>query len=456
MSAANALKAEETPEECRESLGPYAAKMPTNARDQKEQLLEVGDKRSTTGPADGGDGDEGPPVPRGWKSHKNGVEVRVPPGTSDASSQLILAILRRTITHPQHMTQLIQQADPNAQPRLHVEGTTTTPTTRFKHYPLLSLSIDNLSDNSVPTIWAAKGDNASAPVAIPKWQTPGLQLAIMRILIERGADINAGLGSPIRVAIASCKRTAFDLLMSQLGIQLRGRQVLDLPETLPTDQPTEAHEAILLSFYQQLIQRDSTLATERRADGNNYLHVAAADRTLPFVCSQQFIENYIGLLVANGADIAGVDNDLRVTPLHHAALRGSHRLAASLCRRLAAADVNRGPPNDPSFTPLTISARCLYGVTQTLQDNNTGQAVRDRANIRIPQWKATIRTLLRAGADIALMPMATEGQRQQRQWVLAECTTVLNELGDAVMAAINDALAPQRSLAALLAHCHTG
>ncbi|CEM13738.1 unnamed protein product [Vitrella brassicaformis CCMP3155] len=38
IDLANALKAEETPEECRESIGPYAARVPTDARDQEEQL----------------------------------------------------------------------------------------------------------------------------------------------------------------------------------------------------------------------------------------------------------------------------------------------------------------------------------------------------------------------------------------------------------------------------------
>ncbi|CEM36496.1 unnamed protein product [Vitrella brassicaformis CCMP3155] len=62
----------------------------------------------------------GPSLPRGWKSCGNGVDVHVPPGTSGASSRLSEAILRRTITDAQHMTQLIQRqrADPNVEPGL--------------------------------------------------------------------------------------------------------------------------------------------------------------------------------------------------------------------------------------------------------------------------------------------------------------------------------------------------
>ncbi|CEM26983.1 unnamed protein product [Vitrella brassicaformis CCMP3155] len=61
-----------------------------------------------------------------------------------------------------------------------------------------------------------------------------------------------------------------------------------------------------------------------------------------------------------------------------------------------------------------------------------------------------MRVLLQAGADIALMPTATEHDRRRRQLVLPEYATVLNNLPDDVMAAVNAALAPQRSLAALL------
>ena len=270
------------------------------------------------------------------------------------------------------MAQLIQRhgTDPNVEPLLWVTGSTDD----YRPHPLLSLCIDNLTDNSLPSIWAVDGDGDYSPVVLPMWETPGLQLAIMRALIDNGADVNGGESSqsPIRVAIASCNREAFDLLMGQPGthpftalttrshdicrnvylsvpgIQLRGREVMQLPRTLPTDQPTEAHEAILLSFYRQLIQRDSTLATEREPDGRNVLRwTAMTDPVWP----QQFIEKYIDPLVANGADITATDN-MGATPLHHAACCGSPCVAASLCRRLTPTDINRGgrmtPPTRPS------------------------------------------------------------------------------------------------------------
>ncbi|CEM30691.1 unnamed protein product [Vitrella brassicaformis CCMP3155] len=333
-------------------------------------------------------------------------------------------------------------ADLNVEPGLYVAGSTSGD--HFA-YPLLSLCIDNLTDNSLPSIWAVKGDD-HCPLAMPMWETRGIQLAIMGSLVQGGADINAGerACTPIVVAIASCNRAAFDLLMGQPGIQLRGRRVLTVPTTLDTDQPTGAHEATLLSFYRQLIERDSTLATERDADGLNPMHWAAMT---PPIWSQQSIENYIDLLVTNGVDIRPVDNG-GLTPLHRVAHWGSHRVAASLCGRLTAADIDRGLPNAPALTPLTAAAQSLDEATQRLQDNNTGQAEREAlATIRIPHVKHTISVLLQAGADIAFIPTATERHRRRRQLMLPEYATVLNQLPHDVMATVNAALRPQREMA---------
>ncbi|CEM26987.1 unnamed protein product [Vitrella brassicaformis CCMP3155] len=362
------------------------------------------------GASDGQQGRQngGAPLPHGWKSSENGVDVRFRRGTSNASRRLSEAIIRRTITDEQQMTQLIQQngADLNVEPRLRVKGTTGG----YAAYPLLALCIDNLTDNGVPSIWAGDGDD-ECPVAMPLWETPSLQLAVMRL--------------------------------SSKAVPTSTREVMDLPLPLPTDQPTEESEAILLSFYQLLIQRDSSLATERSPNGGNPLHWAAM---VPPIWSQQFIENYIDLLVVNGVDIAAVDDNGR-TPLHFAAISGSHCVAASLCRRLTAADINRGLPNLPTYTALTRAARQLDGNTQRLQDNDTVPAVRDRATRRITHLQTTIRVLLQAGADIALMPTATEEDHRRRQLVLPEYTTLLNQLPQAVMTAVNAALRPQREMA---------
>ncbi|CEM03189.1 unnamed protein product [Vitrella brassicaformis CCMP3155] len=369
---------------------------------------------------------------------------------------LAAGILSRTFTRPQQVTELIRQqgADPNAQPQLRMEGTTGG----FTPYPLLSLCIGNLTDNRIPSIWAADGDDEEPPVALPQWSSPDLQEAIMKALIEGGADINAiptneaGVDcpgtTPVRVAIKACNEKAFRLLMAQGGLLLGGRKVMLLPWTLDTDRPTEDHEATLLSFYQQLIRRDPTLATETAARyAGNPLHWAAAT---DLVWSQSFIDSYIDLLVANGADMTAVDiNDW--TPLDCAAIWGDHRAAASLCRRLSSADINRGTPNDPNDTPLTAAAWMLDDKTQLLDDDTAEEADKDQARARIPHLKSTIRVLLQAGADIARLPTGTEGHRRRRRLVLPEYKMVLNEVPDVVVSAVNAALRPQRDHSMLLA-----
>ncbi|CEM03194.1 unnamed protein product [Vitrella brassicaformis CCMP3155] len=222
-----------------------------------------------------------------------------------------------------------------------------------------------------------------------------------------------------------------------------------VPCLLPTDRPTRDNEATLLSFYQQLLDRDPTLATETdRGDGGKAAHWVA---TTPPVWSQSFIDSYIDLLVANGADMTAVDDNDGLTPLHYAAMWGSHRVAASLCRRLTAADINRGTPNDSNRTPLWSAACPLDEDTQLLDDDTAEAADKDEATSEIPHLKSTIRVLLQAGAGIARLPTATERERRIRQLVLPEYRTVLNELGDVAMAAINAALAPQRDHSMLLA-----
>ncbi|CEM03200.1 unnamed protein product [Vitrella brassicaformis CCMP3155] len=388
----------------------------------------------------------GAALPSGWVGRSR-LDTGFPDDTRDETRQLSEGIISRGFTHVQQVTELIRQqgASPNAQPQLGVEGTTGD----FVPYPLLSLCIDNLTDNRIPSIFAADGDD-DCPIALPRWSSPDQQEAIMKALIDGGADINAiptdedgedcPGARPVRVAIASCNETAFRLLMAEIGLQLHGREVMDLPDTLETDRPTRDNEATLLSFYQQLIDRDPTLATETDGrHGGNPVHWVASSRP---VWSQSFIDRYLDLLVAKGADITAVDNR-GDTPLHCAAMWGSHRVAVSLCRRLTAAEINVGKPNHPNYTPLAFAAEALDQKTQLEQDDTAEEASRDRATNEILYLKPTIRVLLQAGADIARLPTATERDRRERQLVLPEYADH--------MAAINAALRPQRDHSMLLA-----
>ncbi|CEM00050.1 unnamed protein product, partial [Vitrella brassicaformis CCMP3155] len=433
-------------------------------------------------------------LPPGWLAPRETI-------VSCCRSQLELteAIIHRTLTGPEQVAGLIQRgADPNTEPLMRKHKRKAQRFTCWKSSggrprakSCLALAIDNKTSHAIPTVWTTLVDCMCLlhPVALPRWASPQLEEAIINALINGGADINGGgvdfwtenpppldpENKPIKVAISGGNEAAVNILM-QRQVNLRGLMVLELPggDGVYSHPPGPDYEKKLLSFFRRLLQHDSTLATETDRFGHNNLLHHAAENGVWY--SQAFIDAYIELLVGHGADMTAVAGTSSATPLHCAAECASHRVAESLCRRLSADDINRGTANEPNNTPLAAAARQLpsynlelENVDDELDDERDGgedddddddddsdeeldpaeeERIRTRA---IPNIKATIRTLLRGGADITRLPMATEEQRRQRQFVLAEYATVLNELSEAVMSAINAALAPQRDHSTLLA-----
>ncbi|CEL93934.1 unnamed protein product [Vitrella brassicaformis CCMP3155] len=383
----------------------------------------------------------------------NGFSKDVPAATKE----LTLGIIGRTITSPQQVTRLIQQnadirldADPNVIFRLRRKGRGCSGI----GYLLLCLAIDDKSGYTVETIQADDDEGPFCrPVALPQWSSDELQRAVLTALYDGGADPNVAADetgetweTPLRVAIAYGNQTAFDILTARQGIDMRppdALMVMELPDLLRPP-PTE-YLRLLISMFRQLITRDPTLATEERNGYNeNLVHLAAEVVHYP----QSFIDSYLDLVTANGADMTA-DDRFGQTPLHLAAAwYGSLHVADYLCRKLPAAQINRW--DNSGRTPLSWAAKELDWRIQRLQDPNTPEADKERYRTEIPNLKLIIRTLLRTGADISSIPTATEKGRHQRQLALTEYATVLNELPTAVMAAVNAALAPHRSLAALL------
>ncbi|CEL93976.1 unnamed protein product [Vitrella brassicaformis CCMP3155] len=369
----------------------------------------------------------------------NDIEARFPLGTNEASKQLGLGIIGRTIMDPRQVTDLIQQegADPDVKPRLSDKGSKRP---GFR-YPLLCLAIDNLSDNAISTIQAD-----DRPAVLPQWSSAGLQAEILTALLDGGADINTPSwfwSGPLQLAISAGNATAFELLMERPDIGLQGHGDMELPR--PLRAPPLEYVQVLMSMYERLITRDRTLATQRLF-GYNLVHRAAMRAKWHY--PQSFIDSYLDLITANGADITAADG-IRLTPLHWAAQCGSPYVADYLCRKLPADNIDRRTVFDD--TPLAMAAEELDRRTQELQDLETPEATKERHRAESDKYKRIIRSLLRVGGDISSIPTATEEVRRQRQLVLTEYATVLNEMGPAVMAAVNAALAPHRSLAALLA-----
>ncbi|CEM01629.1 unnamed protein product [Vitrella brassicaformis CCMP3155] len=206
-----------------------------------------------------------------------------------------------------------------------------------------------------------------------------------------------------------------------------------------------------MQIYRRILEKDRTLAMET-SFGSNLAHQAARGGSLyeTSVYSQSFINSYMTLLVDNGVDIAATD-EIGETPLYCAALYRFPKVVDFLARHLTSAD--------------DINRASLYH-----NETPLGVAVSEAVYHEWEPPNPTIRTLLMAGADVPLLPTVDDDAeddphvdagddrylrqpsalRRQRQLVLSEYREVLNDLPKPAMAALNAALAPHRSLAALL------
>ncbi|CEM00610.1 unnamed protein product [Vitrella brassicaformis CCMP3155] len=377
------------------------------------------------------------------------VDIIFDEGVSPLSRQLLEGIIRRTFTEKAQVTRLIREgADPRASGVARVRGTMGGAPFPFSRYSCLSFAID--SPSNYPFLYAGFGIRHCPPykwmpVLFPQWPSRQLQRDIMDALIDGGADINAGGDDrPIMVAIRAGNMTAVEALLArQANVRGIWGPVMQLPYfggAAPS--ATREYEDALMSIYGRLLQHDSTLAAER-SGGDSLVGEAAV---APSIFSQQFIDQYLTLITSHGVDMTARD-PVGYTPLHLEAFRGSPFLAEWLCRRITADDVNRGRPPQPHRTPLAAAAIALDHLIEEQQQQG------EYRSRRIGEHKTITRTLLRGGAaqSIARMPTAREVDRRRRQLVLTEYATVLSELSEAVMSAINAALAPQRDHSMLLA-----
>ncbi|CEM24666.1 unnamed protein product [Vitrella brassicaformis CCMP3155] len=397
-------------------------------------------------------------LPINWLTATN-TEMLLPRGTNEATKRMAAGIVGRTLTGPHQLTALIRQqgANPRAVAGLRRKGSRCGFRTRcgLRVYSMLALAIDNTSGNTVLSIRANADLDA---VALPQWTSDELQEAILTALIDGGADVNGGQARhaadgaeerPLQVAIVSGNEAAFKLLMAQDNIDLDGLWVMALPMPLLDSghPPPPDYQTRLLSFYSTLIERSPSLATEQ-PHSENVLHMAAM-RALGYY-SQSFINIYLDIVVRHGADMTAVGGINGKTPLQTAAYLGAPYVTEYLCRRLPVDQIN-----EPTLTPLAEAASTAY---ETISPYTPPE------DFRMRNRKLTIRSLLRAGADIDSIGLdnnmppsairayhnAIQASLRQRQLVLAEYATVLNELPGAVISAVNNALAPHRSLAALL------
>ncbi|CEL94122.1 unnamed protein product [Vitrella brassicaformis CCMP3155] len=381
-------------------------------------------------------------VPPGCRTLDD-VDIIPDEGVSPVSQRLLEGCIRRAFTHQDQLTQLIRQgADPGAIGGLRVRGATRPPLFR---YSCLPFAID--CPSNYPFLYASGAYGSLMSVALPQWSSRQLQGDIINALIDGGAAVNAGGGEdlgvdrPIRAAVAAGNLTALQTLLARQA-NVRGFLAMELPHIHgAAPSATREYEAALILVYRRLAQHDSTLAAERFG-GMNLVYSAALR---PSAFSQQFIDAYLDLITSHGAEFAATDHS-GGTPLHMAAACAFPCVADWLCRQLTAEDINRGKPNQPNETPLAAAA---FVLDRFIRQDGEGQ----QRSRRIRECKTTIRTLLKGGAapSTSRMPNATEEQRRRRQLVLSEYATVLNQLSEVVISAINAALAPQRDHSTLLA-----
>ncbi|CEM31646.1 unnamed protein product [Vitrella brassicaformis CCMP3155] len=387
-----------------------------------------------------------PAVPPGCKGVDD-VDIVPDEGVSAVTRQLLEGCIRRSFTHVSQVTQLIRQgADPRAIGSLHGRGTSGAPFSRWR-YSCLCFAID--SPTNYPFLRASDRSVLAVPVALPQWSSRELQRDVINALVDGGAEMNGGglERRPITVAVRAGNLTAVEALLERQA-NVRGVRAMGLPYLYAACSVTREYEDTLISVYRRLAQHDSTLAAEWFA-GDSLVHWAVRSSTGLF--SQSFIDQYLTLITSHGVEMMAA-NAIGQSPLQAAALYGSPRVAHWLCRKLTADDINRGWPNEPNMTPLAIAAEELDRHIQQLQEQQQGEWHEYRSR-RIREDKTTIGVLLRGGAapSIARMPTATQKRHRERQLVLAEYATVLSELSEVVMSAINGALAPQRDHSMLLA-----
>ncbi|CEM23800.1 unnamed protein product [Vitrella brassicaformis CCMP3155] len=342
--------------------------------------------------------------------------------------QLSEGIVRRTFTDPQQVAQLIRDgADPNAEPCPWVRGAIAA-----LSYRLLALAVDNLSDGTLHTIQVDDSHGRLRHLTLPRWPSAELEAAIINALIDGGAHVNppAHVNRPIRVAVECANENAVRVLLAR-GAAVRRLQspflIMELPTSTIFDgvghQVSLGYEQRLLSIYRRLIQHDPTLATKQIGGGQTLIQKAAWSERGHY--SQAFIDSYLDLLVDKGASLTAV-NGSGWTALHSAIECGSPCVTDYLCRHVAAADIDRETTGGGRRGPSHQQDSPLRGDHPQLAENRSGHRPH---------------------------PHRHRGRHGCRQLVLTQCTTVLNtDIHTGAMAALNAALAPQRSLAALMTH----
>ncbi|CEL97981.1 unnamed protein product [Vitrella brassicaformis CCMP3155] len=196
------------------------------------------------------------------------------PNCSSATRTLSYTIERRIAT-PSWVTAFLREgADPNAEIRFQPPVREHEPLS----YDLLSIAIDDQTGCAAVDFesMSADGQPPRSRLSLPTWESRQRQREILEALIAGGADLDcswfrceggfpyeAGMNTrPIREAVANANLTALEVLLRH-GVRVRGLCIIFPPRLWNGATPTPQYERALLEVYRRLLQRDSTLASER-------------------------------------------------------------------------------------------------------------------------------------------------------------------------------------------------
>ncbi|CEL98287.1 unnamed protein product [Vitrella brassicaformis CCMP3155] len=374
------------------------------------------------------------------------MQIHFRPGSNEGAKKLTRRLVRRIMNRsitPDGVRRLIRRgADPTVTIELSVPGHVR----RVARVCLLALAIDDFSSPTALEsalqlfVWPPFGPPPGRLV-LPLWPSRQIQAGIINALVDEGADVDGladGSKRPVEVAVRSGNATGVEALVGTHGAKVDGMGLLHVPLLVATEQ----YEDTLIDIFGYLLDQDPDLATESNVHSIGVVistDVVYSAAKAGRVYSRGFIEAYLDLVTANGATLTHVEHPRR-TALYSACFFSAHHVVEYLCDNLTPADINASHPPSVPQTPLDCAAFKLAQLT----DPHGALWVYEDRDKAIEGMKGAVRTLLRSGAMIGVMPTA------ERRLVLDQYVKVLNALPTAVMGAINAALAPQRSLAAVI------